>query len=189
MFCEIIKICYKFAVVITGKMKKFTLIIVFFTLIIAVNSATAQVNTQNIKLDTFNKYTNPHIGTIAPDFRYIISENDTVFSLHNLVNDSIILLFYSINCSHCTKEIKKLRKNKILNSKIDNNNCILLTIPPDASIDEWKEYVNYMPKNWINAYCLDNDSIISNYLWKVPQVFSIDKNKCIIHVEMFSEYD
>lgn len=166
-----------------------TVIILFCTLFVSVNSVTAQTNTEIIKLDTFNKYTNAQIGTIAPDFRYIISENDTVFSLHNLKNDSIVLLFYSINCNHCHKEIKKLRKNKILNSKINNNHCIVITIPPDASIEEWNEYVNHLPKNWINAYCLDNDCIISKYLWKVPQSFSIDKNKCIIHVEMFSEYD
>ncbi len=139
------------------------------------------------QVDTFDKYNNQHLGLLAKDFRYIVANNDSVFSLYNIQTDSLIILFYDPDCSHCKKEIKKMRKDKKLNRSIRNNNCLVLTIPPDITKEEWQQTVKKMPKQWINAWSEDNDIIISKYLWRVPEVFYLDKDKHITKIEMFRE--
>ena len=139
---------------------------------------------------TFDKYNNQMLGLFAPDFSFVINGADDTVSLYDVQTDSLIILFYDPDCSHCKKEIKKLRKDKKLNYLIDKNLVSVLTVPPDITIEEWKKTVNRMPDNWINAYSLDNDIIIKKYLWKVPEMFVLDRDKRIIGINMYrEEYD
>lgn len=137
--------------------------------------------------DIFDKYNNPHLNLRVKDFRYIVEGNDSVFSLYNIKTDSLIILFYDPDCGHCQDEIKKLRKDKQLNKSIKKGLCLVLTIPPDISKEEWKKCVKKMPKQWINAWSEDRDTIITKYLWRVPEIFYLDKDKRVTKIEMFRE--
>ena len=142
---------------------------------------------QNSDSLTFDKYNNQHLGLFAPDFRFITTNNTDTSSLYNLQTDSLIILFYDPDCGHCKKEIKKLRKDKKLNKDIALNKVSVISVPPDITMKEWQKSVKRMPKNWINAYSLDNDFIIKKFLWKVPEMFILDKNKRIIYINMYKE--
>ena len=137
--------------------------------------------------DIYDKYNNPHLGLMVKDFRYMVEGSDSVFSLYNLQADSLIILFYDPDCGHWKHEIKKLRKDKQLNNSIKKGLCLVMTIPPDITREEWKATVKKMPKQWINAWSEDRDDIITKYLWRVPEIFYLDKDKRVTKVEMFRE--
>lgn len=156
----------------------------------SINKDPINANLNSNNFNTFNKYDNAHLNLYASDFRYVIKNNDSVFRLYDLRTDSLIILFYDPDCSHCEKEIKKLRKDKSLNKAIADKRCVVLTIPPDITMNEWEQNLNKLPKQWINAWSLDNDLIIKKYLWKVPEIFILNKDKQIIYINMFrQEYD
>ena len=136
---------------------------------------------------TFDKYNNQYLGLFAADFRFVVADSQDTLSLYNIMADSLIVLFYDPDCSHCKREIKKLRKDKQLNALIKTNRVKLLTIPPDITLQEWEKTVRLMPKQWINAWSLDNDQIIQKYLWKVPEMFVLDKDKRIVDINMYRE--
>ncbi|MBR1626814.1 MAG: thioredoxin family protein [Bacteroidales bacterium] len=161
-----------------------------FTIIIILTISFFEAFSQHSDTLTFDKYNNQHLGLFAPNFRFVINGANDTLSLYDIKTDSLIILFYDPDCSHCRKEIKKLRKDKKLNCLIERHSVRVLTIPPDITLDEWKKSVRRMPDNWINAFSLDNDVLIRKYLWKVPEMFVLDRDKRIIGINMYrEEYD
>lgn len=136
----------------------------------------------------FDKYNNQHLGLYADNFNITLLDGSQM-SLYDLQCDTLIILFYDPDCSHCKKEIKKLRKDKQLNNQIKAKTTILLTIAPDIDFISWRQTVNKLPKHWLNAWSSDNDLIIKKFLWKVPEKFVLDKRHRIVEIDMYRDYD
>lgn len=135
----------------------------------------------------FDKYNNQKLGTIAPNFSLEVYKTNALKDLNSFDADSIYLFFYDPFCEHCHKEIKKLKKDKSLKRVIKEQSLVIITIAPDISKDVWSKTVKKMPRYWCNAYSNDTDMIIKKYLWKVPELFVLDKNKVVRRIEMYRE--
>lgn len=142
-------------------------------------------NSQNT--NKFDKYNNPHLGLQVEDFSFVTTKDDNLHTLYNIKADSLIIFFYDPDCSHCKKEIKKLRKDKHLNNLIAQDSIVFMTIPPDIDLDYWVEFAKKLPKNWINAYLEEKDLLTKKFLWKVPEMFHLDKNKQVMQINMYKE--
>lgn len=146
----------------------------------------------------YDKYNNSHYGLKMIDFNLTISDKsilqDTslkgVNSLYDIVCDTLIILFYDPDCSHCNKVIKKLKKDKSLKRSLQSPRVKLLALTPDLDKDIWAKQCkdsDLLDPKWINAYSEDNDQIITKLLWKVPEKFVLDTNKRIININMYNQ--
>lgn len=138
----------------------------------------------------FDKYNNQHLGTYICDFSFGTS-NDTAdySSVFSVEADSVYVLFYDPFCDHCHKEIKRLKKDSKLNKAIEAGSLVFITIAPDTEFDVWRENLAKMPKQWRNVYTSDKEKIIKKLLWKVPELFVLDKDKRITRIDMYRQYD
>lgn len=136
----------------------------------------------------FDKYNNQHLETYIFDISFITAD-DTINeqNLYSLQTDSIYLFFYDPFCEHCLGEIKKLKKDKQINKAIKEKSLIFLSLAPDIDYSIWKKTQKKMPKQWLNVYSHQNSEIIKHLLWKVPELFVLDKEKKITHINMYRE--
>lgn len=139
-------------------------------------------------INYFDKYNNQHLETYIFDITFITAD-DTINkqNLYSLQADSIYLFFYDPFCEHCIGEIKKLKKNKRINKAIKENSLVVLGIAPDIDYFTWQKTQKEMPKQWLNVYSSQNAEIIKRLLWKVPELFVLDKEKKIIYINMYRE--
>lgn len=136
----------------------------------------------------FDKYNNQRYNTFICDFDFVTaSDSSAKQNLYSLKADSIYVFFYDPYCEHCHKEIKLLKKNKQLNKAIKDSSLVIITIPPDIDFLTWQKQVKKMPKQWLNAYSFENEKIIKTLLWKVPELFVLDRQKRIIHIDMYRQ--
>ncbi|GEM_PF-1942676 len=141
--------------------------------------------------EVFDKYNNPMLGTLICDINFTsVKDTSVKQNLYSLKADSVYLFFYDPFCDRCHTEIKRLKKNKQLKKAIKDSSLIIISIAPDIDYYTWQKEVKHMPKQWINAYCFDNEKIIKSLLWKVPELFVLDKHKRILHINMYrQEFD
>lgn len=140
------------------------------------------------QIDYFDKYNNQHLGTLVFDINFITTEDTTnKQTLYSLQADSIYLFFYDPFCEHCLKEIKNLKKDKQINRAIKEKSLIFLSIAPDIDYSVWQKTQKQMPKQWLNVYSSQNSEIIKRLLWKVPELFVLDKDKRIKYINMYRE--
>lgn len=136
----------------------------------------------------FDKYNNPRYNTLICDFDFVTAlDTNTCQNLYSLKADSIYVFFYDPFCEHCHREIKLLKKNKQLNKAIKDSSLVILSIAPDIDYNTWQKYVKKMPKQWLNAYSFENEKIIKTLLWKVPELFVLDRQKRIVHIDMYRQ--
>lgn len=136
----------------------------------------------------FDKYNNQRYNTFICDFDFVTtSDSSAKQNLYSLKADSIYVFFYDPYCEHCHKEIKLLKKNKQLNKAIKDSSLVIITIPPDIDFLTWQNQVKKMPKQWLNAYSFEKEKIIKTLLWKVPELFVLDRQKRIIHIDMYRQ--
>lgn len=163
-------------------MKKSFLYIIFLLLFFASYSQ------KECGPEFFDKYTNQRYGTFIGDFTFVTAENkEEVRKLSSLEFDSIYVLFYDPFCEHCKQEIKNLKKDKGLKKALRENTLLILTIPPDIDFDVWEKEVKRLPKEWMNAYSFENERIIKQLLWKVPELFVLDREKRVKYINMYRE--
>ncbi|MDO5760860.1 MAG: hypothetical protein Q4Q06_07525, partial [Bacteroidota bacterium] len=70
---------------------------------------------------------------------------------------------------------------------IKDASLVFITIAPDVDYTTWQKEVKKMPKQWVNAYTSEKEKIIKKLLWKVPELFVLDKNKRVTHIDMYRE--
>ncbi|MDY6395440.1 MAG: hypothetical protein SPL29_03370, partial [Bacteroidales bacterium] len=58
---------------------------------------------------------------------------------------------------------------------------------PDIDYFTWQKTQKEMPKQWLNVYSSQNAEIIKRLLWKVPELFVLNKEKKIIYINMYRE--
>lgn len=130
----------------------------------------------------YDKENDNQIGDTAINFSFV-NENG-VQDLYSLIEEkstNVLVVFYSPECEDCQALKKKMSKSKKLNSLIAENKLTILAVAPEVELSLWQEYKEQMPKNWINSYCEDCEPITKSYIWTVPTLFLISKDKIILN--------
>ena len=130
----------------------------------------------------YDKENDNQIGDTAINFSFV-NENG-VQDLYSLIEEkstNVLVVFYSPECEDCQALKKKMAKSKKLNSLIEQKQLTILAVAPEVELSLWQEYKEQMPKNWINSYCEDCEPITKSYIWTVPTLFLISKDKIVLN--------
>jgi peroxiredoxin len=131
---------------------------------------------------SFDKENDNQIGDTAVNFSFL-NENgkSDLYKLLEEKNTNVLVVFYSPECEDCQALKRKMDKSKKLNSLIEQKQLTILAVAPEVELSLWQEYKEQMPKNWINSYCEDCEPITKSYIWTVPTLFLISKDKIILN--------
>ena len=134
------------------------------------------------KAQSFDKENDNQIGDTAVNFSFL-NENgkSDLYKLLEERKTNVLVVFYSPECEDCQALKKKMSKSKKLNSLIENGELTILAVAPEVELSLWQEYKDQMPKNWINSYCEDCEPITKSYIWTVPTLFLISKDKIVLN--------
>lgn len=130
----------------------------------------------------YDKENDNQIGDTAINFSFV-NENG-VQDLYSLIEEkstNVLVVFYSPECEDCQALKKKMSKSKKLNSLIAENKLTILAVAPEVEEKLWQEHKSQVPENWINSYCEDCEPITKSYIWTVPTLFLISKDKIILN--------
>lgn len=155
-------------------MRKFrACIIVCFLLSLFSNSLFAQ---------SYDKENDNQIGDTAVNFTFVNDKGvQDLYSLIEERNTNVLVVFYSPECEDCQALKKKMSKSKKLNSLIAENELTILAVAPEVELKLWQEHKSEVPENWINSYCEDCEPITKSYIWTVPTLFLISKDKIVLN--------
>ncbi len=127
------------------------------------------------------------VGTTATDFTYTLVDGDKN-NIHSLQSSYLILFFTNPDCPACASTTKQIVNSKALQgifalNSINNKMLTVLSIYPDASVDEWRKALPTLPqKHWINSYD-DGEVIINKRLYDlkaIPTLYLLDKEKKVV---------
>lgn len=127
------------------------------------------------------------IGSTAINFEYTLANGDKKM-MHNMQSNYLILFFTNPNCPGCASTtdqlVNSLSLQNIFSLNTPNNKELtVLSIYPDANIDEWRKALPRLPqKYWVNGYD-DGEVIYNNLLYDlkaIPTLYLLDKDKKVI---------
>lgn len=130
----------------------------------------------------YDKENDNQIGDTAINFSFV-NENglQDLYSLIESQGTNVLVVFYSPECEDCQALKKKMSKSKKLNSLIAENKLTILAVAPEVEEKLWQEHKSQVPENWINSYCENCEPITKSYIWTVPTLFLISKDKIILN--------
>lgn len=130
----------------------------------------------------YDKENDNQIGDTAINFSFV-NENGVqdLYSLIESQGTNVLVVFYSPECEDCQALKKKMSKSKKLNSLIAENKLTILAVAPEVEEKLWQEHKSQVPENWINSYCVDCEPITKSYIWTVPTLFLISKDKIVLN--------
>ncbi|MDO5760676.1 MAG: thioredoxin-like domain-containing protein, partial [Bacteroidota bacterium] len=121
------------------------------------------------------------VGETIPDLACPIEdENSKWHSLGELNNRYRVLIFWSIECGHCTKEIPQLAQ--FYNNNKEKYDIGIFGVHTEGDLAQMKEFCQKYGINWVNT-----NGLFANYDWreyfdieKTPVIFILDnKNKIL----------
>ncbi len=127
------------------------------------------------------------VGTKATNFAYTLANGDKKM-MHNLQSKYLILFFTNPNCPSCASTTQQLVNSKslqdVFSQNTPNNKMLtVLSIYPDANLDEWRKALPHLPQqHWVNSYD-DGEVIFVNLLYDIkaiPTFYLLDKDKKVI---------
>lgn len=130
------------------------------------------------------KITPNKLGNIAPDLKRMQSFDEKYISLHQVVADYTILVFYEPHCGHCKKEIPALMEE--FRDTLKSINVSVFAVYTQYDHAEWKAFIdekNLQEKSWYNVW--DGPYPHSKFrdyydIYSTPVIFVLDKDKKII---------
>lgn len=133
------------------------------------------------------------VGTKALDFTYTLASGKQA-KMYNLKTDYILLYFHNPGCHTCEETTLMMKNSLQINHLLSKKKITILTVYPDAELDDWKAHLSELSNNWINGY--DQDMVIMYKklydLKAIPTLYLLDKNKVVIlkdaTFEMIEEY-
>ena len=127
------------------------------------------------------------VGTTATDFTYTLANGDKN-NMHSIQSSYLILFFTNPDCPACASTTEQIANSKALQgifalNSINHKMLTVLSIYPDASVDEWRKALPTLPqKHWINSYD-DGEIIINKRLYDlkaIPTLYLLDKDKKVV---------
>lgn len=129
-------------------------------------------------IDTeFDKLLSLTSGKAAPDF--IIEADGKKGNLYQMKNNGTVLIFWSMDCSHCRKMLPEFTKNY---KAIQKMGFDIVAINLDAYRPAWKAYIKENNFAWVNMNIQNpfNSPITSAYnVTGTPVIYILDKDKRI----------
>ena len=101
--------------------------------------------------------------------------------LYSINSEYIVLAFWDIDCSHCQKEIPKLKK--VYDELISKNKKVkVVSVYTQHNANGYQEYITKNNLNWINLYDgIHYNNIVEKYdVVTTPVFYVLDKNKTIL---------
>lgn len=126
------------------------------------------------------------VGQTANDFSYTLASGQSQ-KLHSVRSEYLVLMFSNPGCSTCAAVTDALTKSAALNQAFSMNSptrtmITVLTVYPDADINEWTSHLLQMPANWIHSY--DKGMVITKQklydIKAIPTLYLLDKDKKVI---------
>jgi thiol-disulfide isomerase/thioredoxin len=107
--------------------------------------------------------------------------NKLFLTLHSVVADHIILVFWDVDCSHCQSEIPKLLE--VYNDlKKANKSVKVVSVYTMHNGEKFLKYITDKGlTDWINAYDgVYINNLVNKYdIYSTPVIYILDKNKTI----------
>lgn len=126
------------------------------------------------------------VGDKANNFSYTVASGQTS-SLYGLQSDYTLLMFSNPGCPSCEAVTAQLNSSGPLIAALSRNSpnrtmLTILTLYPDADINEWLTHLPQMPSKWVHAY--DKDLQITHQrlydIKAIPTLYLLDKDKRVI---------
>ncbi|MBQ9253772.1 MAG: redoxin domain-containing protein [Bacteroidales bacterium] len=142
----------------------------------------------DMNIERANKWKNILIGKYVPDLACPeTDDNSTWHSLSSMNNKYKILIFWSVECGHCTVEMPKIaewyKDNK------DIYNVGIYAVHTEGDISDMQTFIKKYNMNWINV-----NGLYANYDWheyfdieKTPVIYILDKNNKILAKNVAAE--
>lgn len=123
-------------------------------------------------------------GTKATNFSFMTTTG-VKSTLHSIVADELIVIFYDPECDNCTNVINKLANNPEINNRIVLGKTKVLAVYPDGKYDVWQTTISKMPKHWIVALSTSSIQPLGNYIFRaMPTIYILDKDKIVLEKDV-----
>lgn len=121
------------------------------------------------------------IGTKALNFTYTLV-NGKQNNLYNVKAPYTLLFINNPGCHACSETIEALKSSPSICQAAAQKSLKILSIYPDADLEEWKRYLYDFPNEWINGY--DKKQTIEQQnlydLKAIPTLYLLDKDKTVL---------
>lgn len=121
------------------------------------------------------------IGHKANDFKYTLKDGSTG-TLYGVKAPYTLVFINNPGCNMCRTVRESICASQYLMQLIDNGIVRVVGIYPDEDLDEWNEYYDEIPSNWINAYD-KGCTIRRNGTYKlnaIPALYLLDADKTVL---------
>lgn len=125
------------------------------------------------------KWENLLIGKQVPNLA-CPDQNGDWHELYELNNKYKMLIFWSADCGHCTKEVPKF--NEFYKKYKDTYDLEVMAVNTESDTAHWKSFVAEKNLDWINL-----NGLVANFDWreyfdvvKTPVVYILDRRNVII---------
>ena len=121
------------------------------------------------------------IGHKANDFRYTVASGKSG-TLYGIKAKYTLIFFNNPGCSMCKTIREEIGASQLLTDMINRGEIKVLALYPDELLDEWHDYREHIPSNWINSY--DKGTVIRNNnlydLKAIPALYLLDSQKRVL---------
>jgi thiol-disulfide isomerase/thioredoxin len=135
-----------------------------------------------------DKWRNLLVGKQIPDLACPLIDTTTAWHhLDELKTKYKVLIFWSIECGHCTTEMPKMAT--FYNKNKDKYNMEIFAVHTEGDIKQRDDFVKKYNMNWINV-----NGLYANYDWrtyfdieKTPIIYILDNNNKILAKNISAE--
>lgn len=121
------------------------------------------------------------IGQKANDFKYTLKDGSSG-TLYGIKAPFTLIFITNPGCSMCRTIRESICASRYLMQLIDDGTMQVVGIYPDEDLDEWNEYYDEIPSNWINGYD-EGCTIRRNGTYKlnaIPALYLLDADKMVL---------
>lgn len=126
------------------------------------------------------------IGQSASDFYYTLRSGESK-KMSSINSEYLILYFSNPGCPTCMSVSEMIDNSEPINRAFSLNSqqrtmLTILSVYPDDDIEEWENYLDKLPDNWLHSYDKDMQ-VTKNKLYDlkaIPTIYLLDKNKKVI---------
>lgn len=118
---------------------------------------------------------------VEKNFPYT-DDPDNVRTLYSLKAPYVLLFFNNPGCPNCKEVMEQVLASEKITSLVAKKRLVVLSLYPDAQLEDWQNYLPNLPREWINAYnpnCYVKDNDIYD-LKAIPTLYLLDKDKIVL---------
>ncbi len=121
------------------------------------------------------------VGTKAADIVYTLASGKQGH-LYGLKAPYILVFFHNPDCHTCADIKQNMQQSFMLKKLVASGQMKVLTIYPDEDVALWRNHLNEMPDEWINAY--DKGQVLTMeeryVLSSIPSFYLLDQDKKVL---------